>query len=131
MLQRIKKLDDNALAKKIHNEAMINNWLCLGSDVRIICEELRILDINNIEVIKSVINNAIEEKQIKDINAEIDKLSKLQHIKDDNFRNVQDYFHDKNIDIVRSKFKIRMQMVENIPGNFKNMYYGIRIESIV
>ena len=124
LLQRIKKLDDKALAKEIHNEAMINNWPCLGSDVKIICEELRIPDINNIEVIKSVINNAIEQKQIKDINAEIDKLSKLQHIKDDNFRNVQDYFHDKNIDIVRSKFKIRMQMVENIPGNFKNMYYG-------
>ena len=43
--------------------------------------------------------------------------------KKDNFRNVQDYFHDKNIDIVRTKFKIRMQMVENILENLKNMYY--------
>ena len=122
LLQRIKKLDDKALAKEIHNEAMRNDWPCLGSDVKIICEELRIPDINNIEVKKSVINNTIEDKQIKDMNVENDKLSKLKHIKNDNFRNVQDYFHDKNIDIVRSKFKIRMQMMENILGNFKNMY---------
>ena len=99
LLQRIKNFDDKALAKEIHNEAMINNWPCLESDVKIICEELRIPDINNIEVIKSVIYNTIEEKQIND------------------------YFHDKNIDKVRSRFKIRMQMIENILENFENMHY--------
>ena len=47
---------------------------------------------------------------------------KLQDIKDDNFRQMQEYFKDKNLSNARLKFKIRSKMVDRIPGNFKNRY---------
>ena len=48
---------------------------------------------------------------------------KLQDIKNDNFRGLQDYFHDKNLANARLKFKIRTKMVEKVPANFKNRYF--------
>ena len=38
----------------------------------------------------------------------------------DDFTEVQNYFLDKSIENERVSFKIRSQMLENIPGNFKN-----------
>ena len=47
---------------------------------------------------------------------------KLKDIKKDNFRQFQDYFHDKNLSSARLKFKIRSKMVDKIPGNIKTRY---------
>ena len=47
---------------------------------------------------------------------------KLEPIKDEDFRTVQDYFSDKSVESVRMGFKVRSQMVPEIPGNFKNKY---------
>ena len=51
---------------------------------------------------------------------EIASLSKLQLIKDDDFREKQGYFNDKSIENGRMSFKILGHMLEDIPGNFKN-----------
>jgi hypothetical protein len=53
---------------------------------------------------------------------QFDSSKKLKDIKEDNFRQIQDYFNDKNLSNARLKFKIRSQMVEDIPGNLKNKY---------
>ena len=53
---------------------------------------------------------------------QFENSKKLKDIKDDNFRGLQDYFHDKNLTNARMKFKIRTKMVENVPANFKNRY---------
>ena len=47
---------------------------------------------------------------------------KLEDIKDDDMREVQEYFCEKSVDNVRMGFMIRTQMVPKIPGNFKNKY---------
>ena len=51
-----------------------------------------------------------------------EQMSKLEPIKMDNFKEVQNYFLDKSIENGRVSFKIRSQMLENIPGNFKNKF---------
>ena len=48
--------------------------------------------------------------------------TKLEDIKEDDFREVQPYFVDKSVDKVRMAFKIRTHMVPEIPGNYKNKY---------
>ena len=54
---------------------------------------------------------------------ELDKAGgKLEPIQDDDFRTVQEYFSDKSVESVRMGFKVRSQMVPEIPGNFKNKY---------
>ena len=47
---------------------------------------------------------------------------KLDSIKDDDFREVQDYFKDKSVENVRLGFHIRTEMVDKIQGNFKNKF---------
>ena len=47
---------------------------------------------------------------------------KLEAIKGDDFTEVQEYFNDKSVANGRMAFKVRSQMVPDIPGNFKNRY---------
>ena len=69
------------------------------------------------------IQTAIFEAHHKDMLQQFENSKKLKDIKDDNFRGLQDYFHDKNLTNARMKFKIRTKMVENVPANFKNRYH--------
>ena len=57
---------------------------------------------------------------------EIASLSKLQLIKDDDFREKQAYFDDKSIENGQMSFKIRSHMLEDIPGNFKNKFRKVK-----
>ena len=52
-----------------------------------------------------------------DLKKELSQSKKLGDIKDEDFATVQDYFNDKSIANTRMAFKIRSQMVEEIPGN--------------
>ena len=80
-------------------------------------------DLNKYTIEKRQIQAAIFEAHHKDMLQQFENSKKLKDIKDDNFRGLQDYFHDKNLTNARMKFKIRTKMVENVPGNFKNRYH--------
>ena len=58
----------------------------------------------------------------QEMEKELKKMKKLKNIKNDDFRQVQDYFMDKSIEKARMAFKFRSQMLENVPGNFKNKF---------
>ena len=122
LLLRIKMLDNTALAKQVYLQAEANNWPGLGSEVRQICTEIQIRDINKYNVGKQEIQQAIYEAHYKAMMDLFQNSKKLKDIKEDNFRGMQAYFNDKNLSKSRMKFKIRTKMVENIPGNFKNRF---------
>ena len=46
----------------------------------------------------------------------------MKDIQGDNFRQIQEYFKNRNIASARLKFNIRSKMVDKIPGNFENRY---------
>ena len=94
----------------------------LGKEVREICEEIQLPDINKYNIEKTQIRDAIYEAHHKSMISLFETSKKLQDIKGDNFRGFQKYFHDKNLANARFKFKIRCKMVEKVPGNFKNKY---------
>ena len=48
--------------------------------------------------------------------------TKLENIKDEDFSDVQEYFKEKSVENTRLAFKIRTQMVAEIPGNYKNKF---------
>ena len=52
-------------------------------------------------------------------NHENEELDKIKH---EDFRDAQQYLKDKSIENGRVSFKIRSQMLENMPGNFKNKF---------
>ena len=123
LLLRIKSQNMNSLCRQVYEEGKVNGWPGLGEEVTEICKEIGIPDLNEVNVSKVTIKNAIFEHHYQSLKEEIVKSSgKLEPIKDEDFRTVQDYFSDKSVESVRMGFKVRSQMVPEIPGNFKNKY---------
>ena len=123
LLLRIKQQDMNTLSRQVYEEGKANGWPGLGAEVATICEEIGIKDINNAQMTKQNIKSAIFEHHLADLKGEMEKATgKLAPIKNDDFRQVQDYFHIKSVETCRMAFRVRTQLVKDIPGNFKNKY---------
>ena len=122
LLLQIKCLEEGSLAKIIYEEAELNSWPGLGKDVRQICLDIGIPDLNCNIMTKQDIKKAIQHSHYEHMMQLFEGSSKLHDIKEDDFRSMQLYFNDKNLESARTKFKIRTKMLEKIPGNFKNLY---------
>ena len=68
------------------------------------------------------IKNAVFNHHYKEMKEEVMKMKKLDPIKHEDFKEAQKYLYDKSIENGRMAFKVRTQMIETIPGNFKNKY---------
>ena len=55
----------------------------------------------------------------------------MKDLKDDDFSEVQDYFKVKSVDATRRAFRVRSQMLGEIPANFQNKYEKRRVGSNV
>ena len=122
LLVRIKNQEEGTLCREVYEEGKTNDWPGLGQDVANICRNLGIPDVNNVMMSKQDIKKAIFENHYEDMVNTIKTKSKLDEIKDDDFKEVQPYFHEKSIEKTRMIFKMRTHMVPKIPGNFKNKY---------
>ena len=71
---------------------------------------------------KSDVKKAIFEHHYNDMVEIINKQSKLEGIRGEDFRDVQGYLNEKSIANSRMAFKIRSHMVHDIPRNFKIRY---------
>ena len=94
------------MAKNIYVEAEANSWPGLGSEVREICKELKIEDLDKYSLTKEEIQQAVEKSHREDMMSQFEHSSKLQDIKNCDFSTYQTYFNDKSIENARSKFKI-------------------------
>ena len=126
LLIRIQNLEDGSLAKNIYLEAEANSWPGLGREVRDICQQLKIQDLNKYRMTKQEIQQAIEKSHQEDMLSQFEHSSKLQDIKNSDFSTFQAYFNDKSIENARTKFKKRSKMLDKIPGNFRNKYKNIK-----
>ena len=122
LIMRIKKHEEGVLCRQIYEEGKINGWPGLGQEVTEICNTIGIPDVNSQIVTKKEVKTAIFEHHYKDMVETVKTKKKLDDIKEDDFREVQPYFEDKSVEKVRMAFKIRTQMVPEIPGNYKNKY---------
>ena len=68
----------------------------LGLEVVQMCDVLGIPDVNNFAVTKKKVKNAIFEHNYKDMLKELEGSKKLEAVKTDNFREVQNYFNEKS-----------------------------------
>ena len=119
---RIRNHDQDTLCRQIYEEGNSKGWPGLANEVSDICSTIDIPDVNEISVPKSVLKKAIMNHHYGELKKEIASMKKLDLIKEDEFRETQSYFRDKSIENGRMAFRIRCQMVDNIPGNFKNKY---------
>ena len=122
LAQRILKLDEKTLVKRIYMEGKMMGWPGLWQEVREICQELGIPDVNEKVVPKCDVRKAIVSHHMEDMKQMMEKSSKLANIKYDDFSQEQPYMNERSIDVGRTAFKIRCQMLKDIPGNFKNKF---------
>ena len=122
LLKQILELEDTALAKIITKEADENGWPGLAQEVRKICHDINIPDINSTIVTKRQIKQAIYYSHYNNMKENTSNSNKLEDIKYEDFHSFRPYFNYKNINNARMAFRIRTNMVENIPANFKGKY---------
>ena len=122
LLKQIQQLEDTALAKRVCKEADDRGWPGLHKEVRDICSKVGLEDMTKVNIPKSKIKEAIYYSHYKSMKEDIERSSKLEDIKHEDFRKIQPYFMYKSIENTRLAFRIRTKIVEKIPGNYKNMY---------
>ena len=130
---RIKSHGLDTLCRQVYEEGVRHDWPGLGKEVTKICDEIGIADVNNSMVAKSEIKKAIINHHYEEMTIEVKKKTKLEYIKNEDLRKVQKYFEEKSAENTRMAFKIRTQMVPEIPANFKNKYRvkGTETEGLV
>ena len=122
VLLRIRNHSEDTLCRQIYEEGELRKWPGLGQEVKEICATLDIPDANKEIISKSIVKNAVRNHHYKEMKEEISKMKKLDPIKHEDFSEAQKYLQDKSIENGRTAFKLRSQMLENTPGNFKNKY---------
>ena len=113
LLIQIQRLETEALARRIYEQAEEHYWPGLGRDVRSICEEIQIPDINKYTIEKKQIQTAIFEAHHKDMMKQFDHSKKLHDIKDDYFKTLQECLNDQNP--TNARLIICTRMVEKVP----------------
>ena len=122
LVMRIKQQDTSSLCRQIYEEGRTRGWPGLGEEVSEICREIGIPDANEVLVSKSEVKKAIHQHHYTDLKKELSQSKKLDNIRNEDFSEVQTYFNCKSVENGRMSFKVRSQMVPDIPGNFKNKF---------
>ena len=122
LILRIKNHSNDTLCKQVYNDGRQRSWPGLPQEVASICQEVGLPDVNSVNVQKSEVKRAIFEHHYRDMVEIVDKQTKLESIKGEDFREIPKYFEEKSIENSRMAFKVRSHMVPDIPGNFKNRY---------
>ena len=93
-----------------------------AKEVSDICNELNILDINDQDIPEGVLKRGVFDHHLEEIKEKVSNSKKMMKHKEDNFKEVQDYMLDKNVEKSRMSFRIRCEMVPEVKGNFKDKY---------
>ena len=119
LLQRIMRLEEKTLAKKVYIEGRANHWPGLWKEVTKICEEIQIDDVNEKFVSKEVVREAIRVHHYKEMKVEMDRSKKLEEIKHDDFTTAQTYMSIRSVEVGRTAFKVRCKMLLDFPPTAK------------
>ena len=122
LLKRIKGQSMTTLSRQILEEQQTNNWPGLAAEVREICTEIEIPDLNSHEISSGDIKKAILHHHDRNIIEEVSKSKKMMMHKNDDFSQVQKYMHGKSVTNSRMAFRVRCELVNDIKGNFKDKY---------
>ena len=110
------------MAHQVFLESIKNNWPGLGAEISLICQQVGLPDINYNEVCKSEIKYAISLHHYESMMEEVMLSSKMENIKYDDFTRHRDYMSFVSLQRSRMAFRVRSQLVNKIPYNFKNNY---------
>ena len=94
----------------------------LANELKEICREIGIDNINEKEITKEELDDAIYFHNYKEMKLEVSSYKKLETIKDEDFRELPDFMNDKSNKNARMAFRIKSGMVNKIKINFKGSF---------
>ena len=113
---------ERSLAKDIYEEQIKNDWPGLAAEVKNICEEIGVRNINEQDVSKEELEEAVYFHHYKEMKLEVCEYKKLESVKNDHFTELPEYMNEKSLDNARMAFRIKTEMVNKIKMNFKGSY---------
>ena len=131
LIHHIKNMGEDTLARRIYLEQLEHGWPGLSKEVKLICEELGIEDVNfsSIEknALRKVLDNACKVRDEKELKLKMAK--KTENLKEEDCRR-KVYMDNKSLADVRSIFRIRTNMVEGFRDNFHNMHKNTSLNCV-
>ena len=103
-------------------EQIKNEWPGLAPEVKKICEEIGVSNINEKDVSKEEIEEAVYFHHYKEMKLEVCEYKKLESVKNDDFTKLPEYMNEKSLENARMAFRIKTEMVNKIKMNFKGSY---------
>ena len=112
---------EGSLAKAIYEEQIDMGWPGLASECEKICEEIGLKNTHGVVKDKDEIEDSVFYHNYKKMKEEMQRYSKLEEVRNEDFRDIQKYFEVKSLAKVRVAFRIRSKIIQTIKMNFKNM----------
>jgi hypothetical protein len=119
---------EGSLAKAIYEEQIDMGWPGLASECEKICEELGLKNTHGVVKDKDEIEDSIFYHNYKKMKEEMKRYSKLEEVRNEDFRDIQRYFEMKSLAKVRVAFRIRSKMIQSIKMNYKNMHADLNCD---
>jgi hypothetical protein len=88
----------------------VKDWSGLSVEVKEICREIGVPNLNEKDVSKEELEEAIYFHNYKEMKLEVSSYKKLEAIKNDDFRELPEFMNDKSINRIKMNYK----------GSFKN-----------
>ena len=88
---------ETTLAKEIYVEQLQHDWPGLSSEVKEICEEIRVKNINEEDVSKKDVEEGIYYHDYNEMKIEVSSYKKLETIRNEDFTQLPDYMNDKSL----------------------------------
>ena len=122
MVKRLQSQEIMSLARQVYEEQLRLGWPGLADEVKEICAEVGLPDVNQIEVKKEKVKEMIYYHHYKDMKEQLYKSTKLDKIKHEDYTKEQSYMEDRSIDRCRTKFRIRTEMMKTFKDNYRSKY---------
>ena len=114
---------DDSLARQVYDQQLAMGWPGLSSEVRNICKQVGLEDLNVKMQDKEVLKEAVFYHNYMEMKDDMQKYKKLERIRHEDFRNIPEYIiREKSIEKVRLAYRIRTNMINDIKTNYKNSH---------
>ena len=114
LIHHIRSLDEDTLARRVYEEQRKHNWPGLFKETTVLCEELRVEDVNNTSLSKKdyrqIFIDACKMKHEEVLRKQAESQSKTKRIFEDNYGS-KAYFENTNIFEARQIFRARTKMM--------------------
>ena len=121
-VKRLLRMETKTLARQVYERQLKLKLPGLAREVTEICDIIKIPDVNYYEVRKEKIIEHVFYHHYKDMKETMEKSSKMEKVKHEDFTVEQSYMHCKSIESSRTQLRVRLEMLETFKDNYRTQH---------